>query len=59
MEGRGVSEIGDLEVLLSEKDLSAKVEELAGRIARDYVDKDLLVVGVLKGAWVFLADLVR
>jgi len=54
-----VSEIGDLEVLLSEKDLSAKVEELAGRIARDYRDKDLLVVGVLKGAWVFLADLVR
>jgi hypoxanthine phosphoribosyltransferase len=49
----------ELEVLLAEEEIRAKVTEIAGRIAADYEGKPLLMVGVLKGAWVFLADLVR
>lgn len=48
-----------LEVLLTEKQLQAKVAELAAQINRDYEEKELLVVGILRGAFIFLADLVR
>ena len=48
------------EVLISEAAIAAKTDELAARISRDYdgVD-DLILVGVLKGAFIFLADLAR
>jgi len=49
----------DLEVLISEKEIQAKVDELAETITRDYAGQDLLVVGILKGAFIFMADLVR
>jgi hypoxanthine phosphoribosyltransferase len=45
--------------LISAADLQRRVAELAARISADYRDKDLLVVGVLKGAFIFLADLAR
>lgn len=47
------------EVLISEDQIQAKVQELAERISRDYRDKDPVLVGVLNGAFVFLADLMR
>jgi hypoxanthine phosphoribosyltransferase len=47
------------EVLISEEEIQAKVKELAARIQRDYRDKDPVLVGVLNGAFVFLADLLR
>lgn len=47
------------EVLISSEQIRAKVAELAERISSDYAEKSLLVVGVLKGGWIFLADLVR
>lgn len=47
------------EVLVSKEALQAKVAELAGRISADYEGKDLLLVGVLKGAVFFMADLAR
>lgn len=47
------------EVLLSQDQISTKVQELGARISRDYQGKDLLMVGILKGAFVFLADLIR
>ncbi|MGD0110739.1 MAG: hypoxanthine phosphoribosyltransferase [Armatimonadota bacterium] len=47
------------EVLITENDLQSKVKELAEQIARDYRDKDPVLVGVLNGAFVFLADLMR
>lgn len=47
------------EVLLEEKVIKDKVKELAARISEDYQDKNLLLVGVLRGAVVFLADLAR
>ncbi|WP_336207503.1 hypoxanthine phosphoribosyltransferase [Nonomuraea sp. LPB2021202275-12-8] len=50
----------DLEkVLIAEDDLQAKIKELAGRIDEDYRGKDLLLVGVLKGAVMVMADLAR
>jgi hypoxanthine phosphoribosyltransferase len=48
-----------LEVLLTEHELRTKVDELAGQINRDYEGQELLVVGILRGAFVFMADLVR
>jgi hypoxanthine phosphoribosyltransferase len=48
-----------LSLLLSREAIAIRVNELAVQISRDYVGKDLLLVGVLKGAFVFLADLMR
>lgn len=47
------------EVHLTAEEIAARVSELGRRISEDYRGKDLLVVGILKGAFVFLADLVR
>jgi hypoxanthine phosphoribosyltransferase len=46
-------------VLLDEEQIRAGVAELAARISADYQGRDLLLVGVLKGAVVLLADLCR
>jgi hypoxanthine phosphoribosyltransferase len=51
---------GEIEcVLLSRERIAARTKELAEKIAADYRGKDLVLVGVLKGAFVFLADLAR
>jgi len=47
------------EVLVGSDELAAKVDELAARISCDYEGKELLLVGVLKGAVFFMADLAR
>ncbi|MGI5325553.1 hypoxanthine phosphoribosyltransferase [Actinomadura nitritigenes] len=46
-------------VLIPEADLQAKVRELAAQIDADYEGRDLLLVGVLKGAVMIMADLAR
>lgn len=46
-------------ILLTEEELQAKVAEMAALISEDYKDKQLLLVGVLKGSMVFMADLMR
>jgi len=46
-------------VLISEVDLRARVAALGEEITRDYRGRPLVVVGVLKGSFIFLADLVR
>ncbi len=46
-------------VLLDEKQIAEKVAELGGQISRDYKGKNLLMVSVLKGSVVFVADLMR
>ncbi len=46
-------------VLLSEKELHDKVAELGRKISEDYRGKNLLMVSVLKGSVVFMADLMR
>ncbi len=52
-------EAGVVDVLLSEADIRARVREMGQAIARDYQGRSLVVIGVLKGSFVFLADLVR
>ncbi len=52
--------INDIEkVLINEEELSAIVKDLGKRISEDYKDKDLLLVSVLKGSVIFMADLMR
>jgi hypoxanthine phosphoribosyltransferase len=51
---------GDLvEVLFTEDQIMAKVQEMADRIRADYEGRDLLMVGVLRGAVMVMADLAR
>ena len=47
------------EVLFSREDIAKKVAELAGIISSNYQGKRPLMVGILKGSFVFLADLIR
>ena len=47
------------EVLLTEEMIQDKIRELAKRITDDYRDRDLLLVGVLKGAFILMSDLAR
>ncbi len=47
------------EVLINEDALEARVSELGAEISADYAGRDLLLIGVLKGAVFFMADLMR
>ena len=51
------SELG--EILVAEEDLQRRVRELGAELSRDYEGRDLLMIGVLKGAVLFMADLMR
>jgi hypoxanthine phosphoribosyltransferase len=46
-------------VLLDERRIQEKVAELAGRVSQDYAGREVLLVGVLKGAVILMADLCR
>ena len=46
-------------IVISREALAARVQELAAQISRDYAGKDPLLVGILKGGFIFMADLVR
>lgn len=46
-------------VLLSEEELKKRVKELGEQISRDYAGKEIVFVGVLRGSFIFMADLVR
>ena len=47
------------DVLISKEDISLRVAEMGKQISEDYKGKDLLLIGVLKGAFIFLGDLMR
>jgi hypoxanthine phosphoribosyltransferase len=47
------------EILVGAEDLNRRVKELADQISKDYANKDLLLIGVLKGAVFFVSDLMR
>ena len=49
----------NLEVLYSADDITARITQLGNKLTADYKDKDLVLVGVLKGSCIFLADLMR
>ncbi len=46
-------------VLISEQKVMEKVAELAGILKEEYRDKHPLIIGILKGSFVFMADLIR
>jgi hypoxanthine phosphoribosyltransferase len=46
-------------LIISREAIAARVQELAALISRDYAGKEPVLVGILKGAFIFLADLVR
>ena len=47
------------DILVTEEQIHAKLEELAAQVANDYSGKDLLLIGVLKGAVMVMADFSR
>ena len=47
------------QILFTQDQVAARVQELAAQITRDYAGKTPLVVGVLRGSFIFMADLVR
>ena len=49
----------NLEMLLDAEKIAHRVRELGAQISTDYRGQRLHLVGILKGAWIFLADLVR
>lgn len=49
----------EIEVLFSKDVIARRVAEMAGEIEAEFYDGDMVVVGVLKGAFVFMSDLVR
>ena len=46
-------------VLLSQEQIAEKVAEIGAQISRDYAGKNPMIVSVLKGSFIFMADLVR
>ena len=49
----------NLETMYSAEEIKARVAEIGAQITADYDEKDLVLVGVLKGSCVFMADLMR
>jgi hypoxanthine phosphoribosyltransferase len=49
----------NLEVLISTEEITKRISELGAEIARDYAGRNPLLIGVLKGACLFLSDLMR
>ena len=46
-------------VLISETNIQRRVSEMAAQISEDYRDGSLTVIGILKGSFIFIADLIR
>lgn len=56
----GTRVINDVErVLLSEEELAGRIAEIGAQITADYAGKEILMIGVLRGAVLFMADLAR
>lgn len=47
------------EILIHRTDISRRVQEIADEISRDYAGSEVLMIGVLKGSFIFMADLIR
>lgn len=48
-----------LKISITEEEIQKRVQELGQQITQDYAGKSVLVIGILKGAMIFMADLVR
>jgi hypoxanthine phosphoribosyltransferase len=49
----------ELVPVLTKEEIQQKIINIAGIISKDYAGKELLLIGILKGAFIFLSDLVR
>lgn len=49
----------NLELMFSAEEIAARIKELGKQITVDYAEKDVVLVGVLKGSCIFMADLMR
>lgn len=49
----------ELVPVLTKEEIQQKIIDIAGIISKDYAGKELLLIGILKGAFIFLSDLVR
>lgn len=49
----------EIKILLDAEKIAARVRELGAQISADYRGRPLHLVGILKGSWVFMADLIR
>lgn len=47
------------EILFTEEQIKDRVKEMGIEITHDYMDRDLFMVGILKGSFIFMADLIR
>jgi hypoxanthine phosphoribosyltransferase len=47
------------EILFSRDEIQKRVKELASQISKDYAGRELIIIGVLRGAFIFMADLIR
>jgi hypoxanthine phosphoribosyltransferase len=48
-----------MEILISKQQIADRTREIGAQITRDYAGKSVVLIGVLKGAAIFLADLAR
>jgi hypoxanthine phosphoribosyltransferase len=48
-----------LRVLISDQEIAGRIAELGTQITKDYPDGELVLIGILKGAFIFVADLAR
>jgi hypoxanthine phosphoribosyltransferase len=48
-----------IDVQISADQIATRIASLGAEISRDYAGKELVLVGVLKGSWIFMADLAR
>ena len=51
--------MSELKVLISRQDIAKRVSELGAQITKDFTNQSVILVGVLKGAAIFLSDLAR
>lgn len=49
----------NISVLISERDLQSKIDEMATSIRKDYEGKELILIGILKGSIMFMSDLAK
>jgi hypoxanthine phosphoribosyltransferase len=47
------------EIIFSRAVIQKRVQEMADQISSDYAGSDLVIIGILKGAFIFMADLIR
>jgi hypoxanthine phosphoribosyltransferase len=46
-------------IIINESQITKRIEELVHKIAEDFKEEDFIIVGILKGSFIFLADLIR